>query len=235
MFRWLRERQCSGCAELGGTSIPDVLQPSPHSHPANLNRNKCTRIRVTAARHNSGPVAPAIILLPPRDRPVVATDHFQRQHAEPNGDVRTAVQLFAGPQSVEFDHAVRGIAADHAGGSDAIEVAATGTRAVGRFHCSLEVATEIPQDCTPAQMAHAQGGGLVLWTERRVLHVRICENLRTVGDREGRVRLSLSPCPASYRSRLPHSRRTICRKPPFRRISPCDTDHRPSRLRVGTL
>ena len=70
-----------------------------------------------------------------------------------------------------FDQSVRSIAADHAGKPDAIEVAADGKRAAGRFHCAVEIETAIAQDCTLAQMAHAQGSGFVRRTERRVLKV----------------------------------------------------------------
>ena len=77
-----------------------------------------------------------------------------------------ASALFANP-----DRAVRGIAADHAGERDAIEVASNGRSATGRFHCTVEIESAIPQDSTLARMAHAQGGGFVRWNERRVLHV----------------------------------------------------------------
>lgn len=82
-----------------------------------------------------------------------------------------ATPLFADAESVAFDQAVRSIAADHAGQPDAIEVAADGKSADGRFPCAVEIETTIAQDCTLAQMAHAQGGGFVRWTERRVLKV----------------------------------------------------------------
>jgi hypothetical protein len=66
---------------------------------------------------------------------------------------------------------VRSIAADHAGQPDAIKVAADGKSAAGRFPCAVEIETPIAQDCTLARMAHAQGGGFVRRTERRVLKV----------------------------------------------------------------
>ncbi len=66
---------------------------------------------------------------------------------------------------------MRSIAADHAGEPDAIEIAADGKRAAGRFHCAVEIESAIAQDCTLGQMAHAQGGGFVRRTERRVLRV----------------------------------------------------------------
>jgi hypothetical protein len=92
------------------------------------------------------------------------TDHPTRA-----GDAAT--QLFADPEGSAFDPAVRSIAADHAGEPDTIEIAADGKRAAGRFQCAVEIETAIAQDCTLARMAHAQGGGFVRRTERRVLKV----------------------------------------------------------------
>ncbi len=85
------------------------------------------------------------------------------------GDAATA--LFADSESTALDQTVGSIAADHAGEPDAIEVAADGTRAIGRFQCAVEIENAIAQDCTLARMAHAQGGGFVRQTERRVLNV----------------------------------------------------------------
>ena len=73
---------------------------------------------------------------------------------------------------------MRSIAADHTGQPDAIEVAADGKSAAGRFQCAVEIEATIAQDCTLAQMAHAQGGGFVRRTERRVLKV---EYVKTSG------------------------------------------------------
>jgi len=82
-----------------------------------------------------------------------------------------AARLFAESEGAGFDEAVRGIAADHAGEPDAIDVAADGKSAAGRFQCAVEIETTIAEDCTLARMAHAQGGGFVRRTERRVLNV----------------------------------------------------------------
>jgi hypothetical protein len=90
------------------------------------------------------------------------------------GDVTGAgdvVSLFANPKAAAFDHSVRSIAADHAGQPDAIEVAEDGESATARFHCAVEIETAIAQDCTVAQMAHAQGSGFIRQTERHVLKV----------------------------------------------------------------
>jgi hypothetical protein len=87
------------------------------------------------------------------------------------GAADAVTSLFADGKGAALDHAVRGIAPDHAGKPDAIEVAADGRSAAGRFHCAVEIETAIAQDCTLAQMARAQGGGFVRRTERRVLKV----------------------------------------------------------------
>jgi len=70
-----------------------------------------------------------------------------------------------------LDPSVRSIAPDHSAETDAIEIAADGRRASGRFHCAVETETEIPQDSTLAQMARAQGSGFLRRTERRMLKV----------------------------------------------------------------
>ncbi len=79
--------------------------------------------------------------------------------------------LFADSESAAFDQSVRSIVADHAGEADAIQIAADGKRATGRFHCAVEIETAIAQDSTLAQMAHVQGSGFIRHTERRVLRV----------------------------------------------------------------
>jgi hypothetical protein len=79
--------------------------------------------------------------------------------------------LFADADGAAPDQAVRTIAADHAGEPDAIEIASDGKSAIGRFQCAVEIENAIAQDCTLARMAHAQGGGFVRRTERRVLKV----------------------------------------------------------------
>ncbi len=90
-----------------------------------------------------------------------------------NGGARDdAARLFADPRCAAFDKTVRNIAADHAGEPDAIKVSANGLSAAGRFACAVEIETEIPKDGTLAQMAHAQGGGVIRRTERRVLEAQ---------------------------------------------------------------
>jgi hypothetical protein len=85
------------------------------------------------------------------------------------GDV--VVPFFAGAKGTAFNRAVRNIAVDHSGEPDAVEVAADGKSATGRFQCSVEIENAIAQDCTVAQMAHAQGSGFVRRTERCALKV----------------------------------------------------------------
>ena len=73
------------------------------------------------------------------------------------------------PSHPALDKAVRSLTTDHAGEPDAIKVTADGLSATGRFHYAVEIESEIPEDSTLAQMAHAQGGGHVRTTERRML------------------------------------------------------------------
>jgi len=90
---------------------------------------------------------------------------------DPAGTAAAAARMFADAKRAAFDEGVRSIAADHAGEPDAIEIAADGKSAAGRFPCAVEIDTAIAQDCTLAQMAYQQGGGFVRRTERRVLKV----------------------------------------------------------------
>lgn len=80
-----------------------------------------------------------------------------------------ASMLFADPKAARLPKTVRGVAADHAGEADRIEVAADGLRASGRFAAVVELEEELSRDSTLAQMAHAQGGGVVLTAERRAV------------------------------------------------------------------
>jgi hypothetical protein len=82
-----------------------------------------------------------------------------------------ATVLYANREAGAFHQPVSSIAADHSGQPDAIELAADAKSAIGRFHCAVEIETAIAQDCTLARMAHAQGGGFVRRTERRILKV----------------------------------------------------------------
>lgn len=80
-----------------------------------------------------------------------------------------AAKLFAEPRQARLDAALRSIVVEQGVEPDAIEIAEDGLRAAGRFHCAVEIETEIAQDCTLAQMAHAQGEGFLRSTERRLL------------------------------------------------------------------
>ena len=81
-----------------------------------------------------------------------------------------ASALFADPKAARLPKSVRGVAADHSGDEDRIEIADDGLSASGRFASVVELLTELPRDTTLAQMAHAQGQGVVRHTERRMLH-----------------------------------------------------------------
>jgi hypothetical protein len=67
--------------------------------------------------------------------------------------------------------AVTRVAAGQAGIADRIEIAADGRRATGRFDCTVDLETRLPEDSTLGQMAHAQGGGTLRTSERRLLTV----------------------------------------------------------------
>lgn len=89
-----------------------------------------------------------------------------------------ASSLFADPKAAKFDPSVRSIAADHIGQPEEINIAVDGKTAAGRYECTVEIEAEIAQDCTLARMAHAQGGGFVRRTERRILKI---EYVKTSG------------------------------------------------------
>ena len=65
-----------------------------------------------------------------------------------------------------------GLLADHAGNADSIEVSADHQSAVGHYDHVVEFEIVLPRESTLAQMAHAQGHGVLRRTERRQLAVR---------------------------------------------------------------
>jgi hypothetical protein len=87
------------------------------------------------------------------------------------GATDVAKPLLAGPEDGALGQTVRSVAMDHAGKPDAIEIVPDRKSATGEFYCVVEIETPIANDCTLAQMAHAQGSGFVGRTERRVLNV----------------------------------------------------------------
>lgn len=74
-------------------------------------------------------------------------------------------------RGAQIDPSLHSIAPDPAGAPDAIEIAADGTRASGRYACTVETITALALDSTFAQMAHAQGGGSARTSERLILKV----------------------------------------------------------------
>ena len=76
-----------------------------------------------------------------------------------------------GDAEVTGAETIHALTPDHRGEPDRIGVAADGRRATGRFHCTVELGTELPRNSTLGQMAHAQGTGHVRRTEQRVLDV----------------------------------------------------------------
>jgi len=79
-------------------------------------------------------------------------------------------KINAGERDAALGESVRRIATDHVE-PDAIDLAADGKSATGRFHCAVDVEDALPTDTTIAQMAHAQGHGFISRTERRILKV----------------------------------------------------------------
>jgi len=79
-----------------------------------------------------------------------------------------AAALFAKPERADT-RAARTLAADPLGGEDTIEIAAGGTAATARLHCTAETETAIEPVTTLVAMARAQGGGVVRRSERGLL------------------------------------------------------------------
>jgi len=77
----------------------------------------------------------------------------------------------AGEAGGAQDESIRRISADCAGVPETLEIAANGQSAIGTFSCAVELETPLDRDSTLAQMAHAQGHGLIRHTERRKLTV----------------------------------------------------------------
>jgi hypothetical protein len=80
-----------------------------------------------------------------------------------------ASALFAGARTARLGPDIQGVAADHAGPPDRIEVMADGLHAAGRFAVRVDLQTELPRDTTLGQMAHLQGNGVVRHAEKRTL------------------------------------------------------------------
>ncbi len=80
-------------------------------------------------------------------------------------------RINGGEHDALLEAAVRRITVDHAGAAEKIEIAADGRSAIGIFDCAVEAEAPLPEDCTLAQMARAQGTGTVRRTERRTLKI----------------------------------------------------------------
>jgi hypothetical protein len=93
-----------------------------------------------------------------------------------SGAAEALKPLIVGNENAGPAQSVSRIAADHTAEADSIEVTGDGKAAKGRFHCVVDLDTPLAQDCTLAQMAHAQGDGFVRRTERRVLTVDYRKN-----------------------------------------------------------
>jgi hypothetical protein len=79
-----------------------------------------------------------------------------------------AAALFSEPAHADT-RAARSLAADPLGGEDAIEIAASGTAATARLHCTAEIETPIEPVTPLVAMARAQGGGVLRRSERGLL------------------------------------------------------------------
>lgn len=80
-----------------------------------------------------------------------------------------AAELFLNPARAALDERVRGLASERFGEHDVIEVAEDGATAAARIYCTVHSEMPIEPDCTLAQMARAQGEGVLRCVERRVL------------------------------------------------------------------
>ena len=91
------------------------------------------------------------------------------------GERAGAAQLFVDPQTgpkAGLHAGISRVNADHAAAPDEISLAADGRSAAGVYACVVETESPRPLDCTLAQMAHAQGEGVIRASERRVLRAR---------------------------------------------------------------
>jgi hypothetical protein len=79
-----------------------------------------------------------------------------------------AAALFSEPAHADT-RAARELAADPLGGEDAIEIAASGTTATARLHCTAEIETPIEPVTPLVAMAREQGGGVLRRSERGLL------------------------------------------------------------------
>jgi hypothetical protein len=80
-----------------------------------------------------------------------------------------AADLFADPRRARLKETVSRVEADHLGAADEVRLEADGLHASARYACMVETGVELAQDCTLAQMRHAQGEGLLRQSERRLL------------------------------------------------------------------
>lgn len=86
-----------------------------------------------------------------------------------------------------LDAAVCGLTGDPAAMADTVEIAPDGRHANGRFLCILETERRVAPDSTLAQMALAQGGGVVRERARRLVSAAYVK----AGDRWTIARVTL--------------------------------------------
>jgi hypothetical protein len=91
------------------------------------------------------------------------------------GERAEAARLFVDPQTgpkAGLHAGIGRVNADHAAAPDEIRLAADGLSASGVYACLVETETPRAPDCTLAQMALAQGEGMIRTSQRRVLKAR---------------------------------------------------------------
>lgn len=81
------------------------------------------------------------------------------------GAREAAAVLFADPARASFDDSIRGLSAEALD----VDVAADGSTGASRIRCTVSLETPIEPRCPLVDMAREQGGGVVRWSERRVL------------------------------------------------------------------
>lgn len=75
-------------------------------------------------------------------------------------------------EAARLHESVTRVESDHAGAPDEVTVAADGESASGLYRCVVETETPRPLDCTLAQMAAAQGEGMIRERGARLLRAR---------------------------------------------------------------
>jgi hypothetical protein len=129
---------------------------------------------VSAASRRSflkgGAVAAAPLALAAASSAVAADAQKARlARLEDEAAIRELHQAWLRKVNAEGHGEVRRLRPDPEAAADVVEVSADGLSARGRFHLAAEIEALLPKDCTLAQMAHAQGEGIVRRSEPRLV------------------------------------------------------------------